>query len=98
MTLLQFLIIELMGDKCHRMTLLGALIIQLKFVLIMIIIFLIQAKFQKKTLKEFMNLGNYPPEHNLILFGFMFVLWFGVITYYRYIFQLPLMGVTGYLW
>jgi len=98
MTLLQFLIIELMGDKSHHMTLLGALIVQLKFILIFVIFVLISSKFKKKTVKEFLGVHNNSPEEILLLFGFLFILWFGVITYYRYIFQLPLMGVWGYFW
>lgn len=80
------------------MTLFEALIIQFQNAIFLIIGILIWAKIQNKTVKEFLNLDIYTTEVKLWLFGFLFVLWFGVFTYYRYILQLPLMGFWGYFW
>lgn len=79
------------------MTLLEALIIQFKFAIIMIIAIICWAKIKNKTVKEFLSLDIYPTEVKLMLFGFLFVWWFVVITYIRCITDLPLMGVWSYI-
>lgn len=79
------------------MTILEALFIQFKFAIIMIVSPILWAGIKNKTVKEFLHLDTYPTEVKLMLFGFLFILWFGVITYYRYIFQWPLMGVWSYI-
>lgn len=78
------------------MTLFEALIIQFKFAIIMIIATILWSKIQNKTVKEFMMLDTYARDDVLILSGILFVLWFGVATILRYVYQLPLMGVWGY--
>ena len=80
------------------MTMLEALIIQFKFAIFMIVANFIWAVIKNQTVKEFMQLDIYPIEGKLLLFGFLFILWFGVGTYMRYIADLPLWGVVGYFW
>lgn len=80
------------------MTLFEALIIQFQSAILLVIGILMWAKIQNKTVKEFLSLDTYTTESKLWLFGFLFVLWFGVLTCSRYILQIPLMGLWGYLW
>jgi len=80
------------------MTILEALIIQFKLAVFLVVGTLIWAKIQNKTVKEFLSLDIYPTEAKLMLFGFLFVLWFGIFTYTRSVTDLPLWGVVGYFW